>query len=389
MVARRSRPVSENDLSMPTITPLRVALDATPLLGQRTGIGQYVGELLPALCRREELHLSAYAMTWRGRGQLRRVVVHGVDTHERPMPARPMREVWRRADMPPVEWWVGGQDVVHGTNFVVPPARRAAEVVTVHDLTSIRFPDMCTPDVLQYPEMVRRAVARGAWVHTPSRFVAEEVVEHFDVPPDRVVPVAHGIPAESAVPSPVPLVSPPYVLAIATIEPRKDLPSLVVAFDRLARDHADLRLVVAGPDGWGTEAYEAAVASAAHRDRIVRLGYVDNSQKATLLAHALMFAFPSVYEGFGLPPVEAMRLGVPVVATGGGSLPEILGDAASLVPVGDVDGLATAIERVIEDVAFRAELTRRGRERASLYTWDACALAMSDLYRLAHEAAAS
>ncbi|MDP9071705.1 MAG: glycosyltransferase family 4 protein [Actinomycetota bacterium] len=370
---------------------MRVALDATPLLGVRTGVGHFAAEVLASLARRDGLELSAFALTWRGRDGLATALPPEVRPVPRPMAARPLREAWKRASLPPIEWWTGPIDVVHGTNFVVPPARRAAEVVTVHDLTAVRFPELCTADALELPRLVRRALARGAFVHTPSAFVAAELVELLGADPDRVSAVPLGVPAVEELSGGDPREgcrlagSERYVLALGTVEPRKDLPTLVRAFDLVAGADADLSLVVAGPDGWGTEAFAAAVATARHGDRVRRLGYVGGSDKASLLSGAAVFAFPSINEGFGLPPLEAMAVGVPVVATDAGSLPEVLGEAARLVPAGDVEALAAALTAALRHDAAHDALVERGRRQARAYSWDRCAEGLIELYqRAAH-----
>jgi glycosyltransferase involved in cell wall biosynthesis len=172
-----------------------------------------------------------------------------------------------------------------------------------------------------------------------------------------------------------------YVLALGTVEPRKDLPTLVAAFDAVAAGDGDLRLVVAGPDGWGVDAYQAAVDAAHHADRVVRLGWVEPPARAGLLAGASAFAYPSLYEGFGYPPLEAMSVGVPVVATTAGSLPEVLGDAAVLVAPRDTDALAGALAEVLTDAGVRDALVARGRERVARYSWDRCAEGLVAVYR--------
>jgi glycosyltransferase involved in cell wall biosynthesis len=221
-------------------------------------------------------------------------------------------------------------------------------------------------------------------VHAVSSFVASEFVEVFGADAERV----HAIPNGLAPAAPGRAAGgrqraggDRYVLAIGTIEPRKDMPLLVRAFDAVAADDADLRLVVAGPDGWGVDAFTAALAQAHHRDRVVRLGWVTDEVRADLLAGATAFAFPSVYEGFGLPPLEAMAAGVPVITTRAGALPETVGDAAVLVEPGDLDALAEAIALVTSDDARRAELVEAGRARAALFSWDETAASMVRLYR--------
>ena len=172
---------------------MRIAVDATSLHGARTGVGVVTQEILSALGRRHELDVTAYAVTWRGRGRLADLVPSGIRAAGRPMAARPLRFCWTRADLPPIEWFVGPLDVVHGPNFVVPPTRRAARVVTVHDMTPWRFPELATRDTRAYPALVARAVRGGAWVHTVSEWVADEVrTEHPDAAA-RVVTVPNGV----------------------------------------------------------------------------------------------------------------------------------------------------------------------------------------------------
>jgi glycosyltransferase involved in cell wall biosynthesis len=368
-------------------TPLRVAVDATALLGARTGVGVFTHELLSHLPDHDVAPL-AYATSWRGRRDLAGLVPARVSVATLPQAARPLRALWTRFDRPPIEWWTGRVDVVHGPNYVVPPTRRAAAVVTVHDLTFDRHPEMSTRDTLQYPGLIRRALRRGAWVHTESQFVADEIIERYDVDPGRLVVVPLGL-------TPPPPADPArgrelaggdrYVVAIGTVEPRKDHPLLIEAFDALATTDPELRVVVAGPDGWGAEALTARIAASPHRDRIARLGWVSDEDRSALLRGARVLAYPSRYEGFGFPPLEAMSVGTPVVTTDVGALPEVVGDAACLVPPGDADALATAIARVLDDDSARAGLIARGRERVGRFTWSACAAGMAELYHRAAE----
>jgi len=353
----------------------RVAVDLTSLLSRLTGVGVFVRDLTARLAARPDVSLTGYAVTWRGRHRLGEVAPQGVAVVDRPMAARPLHELWRRTDHPRIDHWIGRHDAVWGPNYVVPPTRAGA-LVTVHDLTTVHYPELADGFTLAYPDLVRRAIRRGAWVHTPSAFVRDEVIDHFGADPARVVAIPHGVTVPAAVCSSqggagARLVGGDrYVLAVGTVEPRKDLPTLVAAFDTVAGDDPYLRLVIAGADGWGASALADAIAASRHGDRVVRLGWVDDGDRAALLREAAVFAYPSLYEGFGLPPVEAMAAGVPVVTTRAGSLPEVCGDGAELVPPRDADALAEAIGRLLTDPAHRAALVERGHRVAAGYDWD-------------------
>lgn len=371
---------------------LHVGIDATSLLGPRTGVGTFTEALVVGMAGRADRHCTAFAVTWRGRSELRGQLPGGVRCVDRPMPARPLRFAWRQIGGPPIEWWTGPLDVVHGPNFVVPPTRRSARLVTVHDLTAVHHPQWCTRDVLAWPPLLVRSLRDGAWVHTPSEAVRAEVIDHFDVDPGRVVAVANGF-------SPMPPADPTaghrlvggarYLLTLGTVEPRKNLPTLVAAFDRLAERDTELRLVLAGPDGWGTDALDRARERAHHSDRIIRLGWVEPHQRAALLRGAAAFVYPSSYEGFGLPVLEAMSADVPVVAVASAAVAEVAGEAAALVPpesATDAEALADTVAGVIDDRACAEGLVRRGRARLGAFSWDAMVAGLADLHRLVADA---
>jgi glycosyltransferase involved in cell wall biosynthesis len=368
---------------------VRVALDATPLLGFPTGVGAFCQGALSALATRPGVEVHAYAVSWRRRHGIESRLPASVPATSRAMPARPLHALWRRVDLPRLEWFVGPMDVVHGTNFVVPPTARAAAVVSVHDLTPLHHPELCNAATLAYPSLIRRALRRGAWVHADSAFVAAEVCEAFDAPAERVRVVAPGVPE---LPRPtagdvaaarrwLPVGAGRYVLAVGTAEPRKDLPGLVRAFAAVARRDDDVALVLAGPPGWGEDALAAAVAASSARGRIVRTGWVEPGELSALVEGATLLAYPSLYEGFGFPPLQAMRAGVPVVATGAGSLPEVLGDGALLVEAGDEAALSDALESILDDDAARGRLVAAGAVRARHFTWERCGEELERLYR--------
>lgn len=364
--------------------PIRAAVDATPLLGARTGVGVFTHALLRGLGRHPDVGVTAFPVSIAGRSRLRDLVPDGVSVRTPPLPARALHRRWQHHGSPRIDRLVGRPDLVHGPNFVVPPAR-AARVATVHDLTTVRFPELCHADTLRFPAMVRRAAAEGAWIHTVSDAVRAEVITELHLDSERVVSVPNGFdPPVGDVASGRRLAGVEhYVLAVGTVEPRKDLPSLVTAVDRLADEHPDLVVVHAGGDGWQVERLEAALGAMAHPDRFRRLGHVAHDQLGHLYAGARVFAYPSVYEGFGIPVLEAMACDVPVVTTDVPAIREVAGDAAAIVPVGDVDALADAIATAWADETWRFAAVERGRARAARFSWEACVEGIVELYRTA------
>lgn len=370
----------------PAAPPLNIAFDCTWALSPRTGVGTFAAAVLDRLAARPELSMSGYALSGSQTPLVGPAIGDRVPVchRSRLLSSRWTRAAWRRWDLPPIEWVTGTIDVVHAPNVISPPTRRAAEVVTVHDLSFVHHPEWCTADtVAWYPTLLARAVARGAWIHTVSDFVRQEVIATYGASADRVV----AIPNAS---DPLPPTEPGsgrqlaggghYILAMGTLEPRKNLERVVAAFDQVAAQDDDLRLVIAGGDGWGAESVRSAISSAHHRDRIVTVGWVDTPVRAALLREATVLAYPSLYEGFGIPPLEAMGVGTPVVTSRQGALVETCGDAAEFVDAHDVDDIAQGLWRVLGNEARRQGLIEAGHRRAGQFSWDATTERLVALY---------
>jgi glycosyltransferase involved in cell wall biosynthesis len=365
-----------------------VAIDVTPLIGLRTGIGSAVAEILSALQGLEAAPaITPYTLSARARRHRPDVPS---DARFVPLPARILLRAWGRIDGPRIDRWLRPADVVHATNYLTPPSKLPT-MVSVYDCSFVRYPELCSPDVRAYVPIVRRAVARGATVHTTSKFVAGEIEEIFGPGLERdgrLVVIPLGVPSigtDSEVPPEVEarLDGAPFVLAIGTIEPRKNLAHLVDAFGLVAREQPGLHLVIAGQDGPARGSVDAAITRLTHDvgPRVVLPGAVTDAGRRALLDRAAVLAYPSIYEGFGFPVLEAMTAGVPVVAARAGSIPEVAGDAALLVDATDVQQLADAITRVINDDTTRHELVARGRDRVRQFSWEDAARALASCYR--------
>jgi glycosyltransferase involved in cell wall biosynthesis len=365
-----------------------VAIDVTPLVGVRTGIGNAVAELIASFADLDAAPtLVPYALSLRAR-EHRSELPPG--TRFPPVPARALLASWAHSDAPKLDFWLKPAQVVHATNYLAPPSRLPV-VVTINDCSFARYPELCTPEVRALTPVVRRSIRRGATVHVPSAFVAAEVDDLFGpglAGSGRLVVVPWAIPpvriGSETPPELTAIVDgSPYVLAIGSLEPRKNLPYLIAAFGAMADAHPDLRLVLAGPDGPARPAVDAAIADLDEslRSRVVITGGVSDAGRVALLAHAHVLAYPSLYEGFGFPVLEAMSIGVPVVAARAGSIPEVAGDAATLVAATDVRALADALTALVDDDAKRAEQIAMGRDQARRFSWLETAHAFASLYR--------
>jgi glycosyltransferase involved in cell wall biosynthesis len=371
----------------PTARPT-VAIDVTPLLGARSGIGVAVAEIVAAF-RALEAGPSLVPYTLSARARLHREDAPA-DTRFVPVPARVLLRAWTRSERVSIDRWIKPAQVLHATNYLTPPSKLPT-LVSVYDCSFVRYPELCTPEVRAFEPIVRRAIARGATVHTGSTFVAGEIEEIFGpglAARGQLVVIPLGVPALGAASDLPPdlatrLDDRRFVLAIGTLEPRKNYAHLITAFGRLAERVPDLLLVIAGHDGPDRPGVDRAITRLvpAHRERVLITGGVSDATRRALLDRAAVLAYPSIYEGFGFPVLEAMSAGVAVVAARAGSIPEVAGDAALLVEPTDEAGLADALERVVNDEETRAELIARGRDRIRAFSWDETARALASCYR--------
>ena len=327
--------------------PVRLAFDVGPLYGHRTGVGAAVAELAGALAADPGVEAHPYLLSFRTRPE--------PSTRRLPLPAGLAHRLWAHADWPRVDRWLAPAEVVHGTNYVVPPSR-LPRVVSVYDCWFLANPGLASPAVRRAAAVLRRATARGAWVHASSAATADQVRDLLATERVEVVhlgalpmPPVTALPASAAWASA--LDGRAFVLAIGTTERRKNLPALVEAFGRAAPELDGAVLVLAGAPGDDTPAV-ARPSPPCHRSRATTCslpGAVDAAAKSWLLHHAAVVAYPSLDEGFGFPILEAQAAGRPVVATRAGSIPEVAGDGAELVPLGDTDALAGALVRILGD----------------------------------------
>jgi len=354
---------------------VRILLDYRPALRVRSGVGEYVHELARALAtlggEAAGDDVVLFSSSWKDR--LDPHVLPGCSVVDRRIPVRCLNFAWHRLEWPPAEHLAGpGLDVVHSLHPLLLPARRAARVVTVHDLDFLAHPERTRAEIRRdYPALAGAHVRRADHVIVNSRFTAAEVTRTLGVPPARVTVCSPGAPDwrpnDPRTPG-------GYVLFIGTLEPRKNLPTLLDAWAMLVSRRPDLpELVLAGQPTPEATPWLARLEREPLAGRARAIGYVPPERRRAVFEGAAALVVPSYHEGFGIPALEAMTMGVPVVAANRGALPEVVGDAGLLVDPHDAAQLADALERVLTDGSLAVALGERGRARAARYTWRAAA----------------
>jgi len=378
---------------------MRIGIDYTAAVRQGAGIGRYTRQLVQALLEldRDNSYVLLAATggahgpsaAWPQVGE-RLAPVRQVRL---PVSDRTLNVLWHRLQLPLwAEWASGPLDILHSPDFALPPVRRARTILTVHDLSFMRVPECSDPRLRAYLlRVVPASVRRADVVLADSESTRQDVIELLGVDPARVEVVYAGVESRfqrvrdaqtlQAVRSRYHLPA-HFILGVGTLQPRKNFERLIEGFSHV-RDAvpAETHLVIAGGVGWLYEGIHRCIKELGLQEAVHLPGYVADEDLPALYSLADVFAFPSLYEGFGLPPLEAMACGTPVVCSNASSLPEVVGQAALTVDPLDVDALTDALRRALSDEPLRAELTQMGLARVRCFTWEQAASTLLDVYR--------
>ncbi len=341
---------------------MRIAFDVSPLSHPRSGIGNYIRGSLSGLVQAagHEHEVIAFAPTSPQGLRAIPLALAGipVEARLRFLPfAHHWRQAWSRLGRPPLERFLGGFDALHFSDWMYPPQSGGVRATTIHDLVPLRFPEWATPRTRRMHGAKYRNAARTCdLLFCNSAATGRDVVELLGVPEERVRVAHPGVGDEFRAEGERADLGRPYLLSVATLEPRKNLETLLRAFRTLDGDYA---LAVAGAEGWGDQPL-------LDHPGIIRLGYVGDEELARLYRGAAAFVFPSRFEGFGIPVIEAMASGIPVVASSDPSLDEAAGDAAVRADPEDPEALAAGIREALER---RDELVEAGLRHARRFSW--------------------
>ena len=380
---------------MVPFSAVRLLIDYRPALRERTGVGEFVHELARALSKQTgTAEVTLFTSSWKDRPAAALASeMPGAKIADVKVPVRGLVWAWNRLEWPPVEWLAGRHDVVHSQSPLLIPSTGAAQVVTVHDLDFLRHPEQMTAEIRRdYPALARQHAARADAVMVSSRYAASEVARELQLSPTRVHVCPPGRPewaddvARRRATAPhLGRARGKHILFMGTLSLRKNVGTLLEAYARLRAQVPDAPpLVLAGHRTPASARWEQRCEEAPLEGHVRITGYVDTQQRIALYADAVMLVLPSYEEGFGLPVLEAMACGVPVIVSSRGSLPEVAGRAATPIDPDDADGFAAEMRSLL-DADRAADARARGLAQASHYSWDACAAAALRTYASAME----
>ena len=371
--------------SIRPVSSVRILLDYRPALRQRTGVGEYVHELARALehSSPEDESLLLFSASWKDR--LSEAVIPGLEVVDRRIPVRLLNTAWHRLGWPPAEWLAGRDlDVAFSAHPLLMPARRAARVVTVHDLHFLDHPEHTLVEIRRdYPVLAAEHARTADRVIAVSRHTAAETGRRLGVDADRISICSPGRPGWSR------REKEPRdgcILFLGTLEARKNLGALVEAYERLVSTGVEVpRLVLAGRQTDDSTQVIARTRRPPLAGRVELPGYVEPQHREALFRSALVVVMPSHLEGFGIPALEAMTCGVPVIAANRGALPEVVGAAGLLVDPEDPGAIANALQSVLGDPNRRRQMREAGWQESTRYSWADTARGVREAWHLAIE----
>jgi glycosyltransferase involved in cell wall biosynthesis len=370
---------------------MHVCVDVSPTAQKHAGLGRYAGEVTRALAQKKDIELSLF-YNQQGDAQLpaylSRIPYNTVNIGNKPW----RMGVWLSQMLHwPMDKTFGAMEIFHATNHLLAHFRHARTVYTLHDLIFLNYPEYHKAYNRWYLTLTMPLYLKAAdMIVTPSECSKQDAIKYYGLPESKIKVIY-----EAPAPTFKPLTKPTdldrvrqtyhlpkkYILHVGTIEPRKNLSRLLEAFKPLLVDWPDLKLVLVGKKGWLYESFFQRLHALGLTEHVVFPGYVEDADLPAFYQLAQVFAFPSLYEGFGLGPIEAMACGTPVVSSNSSSLPEVVGQAGLQIDPIDTAALSTALRRILEDSALRADLAQRGLVQAQNFSWQKAVDELESVYR--------
>lgn len=374
---------------------MSIGIDYTPAHEQGGGIGRYVRELTAALAKQDSQ--TRYKLFIAGAQQSDLAHLRfpsNFSYHPTRIKNRWLARIWHRARLPiPVEHWIGDIALFHATDFVLPPTRpQTRTILTVHDLSFVRTPEAASPKLRAYlNRVVPRSVARANHILADSIATKNDLVVLYQTPAEKITVLLSGVSPHFApitdrqkqletltryhIPPDT-----PYIFTVGTVQPRKNYARLIAAIAALHTRNIPVNLVIAGGRGWLEDEAYTAIETHAMQDAVRFIGYADDADLPTLYSAAACSAFVSLYEGFGLPILESMACGTPIVVADNSSLPEVAGDAAPLVDPTNITQITDTLQMLLQDTPQRTHYIQNGYAQVQRFTWEQSARTLTQVY---------
>jgi glycosyltransferase involved in cell wall biosynthesis len=368
-------------------------VDYTPAYEQGGGIGRYVRELISALARQDSL--TPYKLFVSGASHSQLPISPNENFVWKPTSITPkwLARIWYRVGMPlPVECFMGKVDLYHATDFVLPPTLpNTRTLLTVHDLSFVRVPEAASPNLKAYLDrVVPRSVKRANHILADSEATKNDLIEFYGISADSITVLLSGVDMRFhkvrdekvllTTRKKYNLGTTPYIFSVGTVQPRKNYGRLIQSLARLRLSGYDINLVIAGGRGWLEDPIYENIRVNKMEKHVHFIGFADEADLPALYSAAYCFAFPSLYEGFGLPVLEAMACGTPVITSNVSSLPEVAGDASIMIDPYDVAALTHSLQQLLDNQNLYQTLIQKGFERAKLFTWEKSARQLREIY---------
>lgn len=371
---------------------MTIAIDYTPAYEQGGGIGRYVRELVAALAAQD--HATQYRLFVAGASKTKLPPAPQTNFLWRPTRITPAwwARIWQRAQLPlPVEVITGKVDLYHATDFVLPPTLpQTRTVLTVHDLSFVRVPETASLRLKSYLDrVVPRSVRRADHILADSQATKDDLIALYNTPPDKITVLLSGVDRrfqrtegqEAILRQKYAIPERPFIFTVGTVQPRKNYVRLIHALAELRGDGFDLSLVIAGGKGWLADPLYATISALKIAPYVHLIGYAADQDLPALYSAAVCLAFPSLYEGFGLPILEAMACGTPVLTSNVSSLPEVVGNAGLLVDPLNQTEISDGLRQLVADSQLRERLIAAGYVRSQQFTWAKSAAQLRVIYQ--------
>jgi glycosyltransferase involved in cell wall biosynthesis len=370
---------------------MRIGIDARSVLKRRTGVGNYTLNLIRHLARldQENQYVLFYSHHRDFRSAMPRIENPNFQSRFFRIPNKLLNLSWGTLRLPKIDWLVGRVDLYHSPNYNLNMLGRGKSLMTIHDLSFLAYRQFSLASGRwHYAYRIRSYAEKADAVIADSESTKNEIIKYLKIP-EQKIHVIHLACSERFRPLPKGKtekvrekyrIREDYILSVGTLEPRKNLKGLIEAYDR-SRAKEDFLLVLAGGEGWKYQHIFRLVKKLKLEDRVVFCGYVPDSDLPELYNGASLFVYPSIYEGFGLPPLEALACGVPVIVSHTTSLPEVVGDAGIYVSPFDIEQISFSIDTALSDGKLLHTLRDQGPKRARLFSWEKTARETLRLYQ--------